>query len=86
MHANANEKTISNFLKKHGVCSQGEKMAYGTFSAKPKKQTKSKRLFQIGEPPPCNFDGFYKALPHWAQVLTVLLMGNGTQQLSNASR
>lgn len=43
MHTNANEKTILNLKKKTGkeiicgVCSQGEKMAYGTFSAKPKK-------------------------------------------------
>lgn len=33
MHTNANEKTILNKIKN----SQGEKMAYGTFIAKPKK-------------------------------------------------
>lgn len=42
MHTNANEKTILNKKKTRkeiicGVCSQGEKMAYGTFIAKPKK-------------------------------------------------
>lgn len=40
MHTNANEKTILNKIKnkeRNHLCSQGEKMAYGTFIAKPKK-------------------------------------------------